>query len=145
MGSHGVRQNWSDLACMRALEKEMATHSSIFAWRIPGTEEPSGLPSMGSYRVGHNWSDLAAAAAFWMSRRKAAPSERKLPLSPSSSVLIGLWRDDCGVDRSREGPRSQPSPRPIQKHISHSSPGGDGDWFLLWLMCWDSEPWLQRA
>ena len=45
------------------MEKEMATHSSIFAWRIPGTEEPSGLPSMGLYRVGHDWSDLAAAAA----------------------------------------------------------------------------------
>ena len=38
----------------------MATHSSTLAWRIPGTEEPSGLPSMGSHRVGHNWSDLAA-------------------------------------------------------------------------------------
>ena len=37
-----------------ALEKEMATHSSILAWRIPETEEPSGLPSMGSHRVGHN-------------------------------------------------------------------------------------------
>ena len=36
-----------------ALEKEMATHSSILAWRIPGTGEPSGLPSMGSHRVGH--------------------------------------------------------------------------------------------
>ena len=46
-----------------ALEKEMATHSSILAWGITGTEEPSGLPSMGSHRVGHNWSDLAAAAA----------------------------------------------------------------------------------
>ena len=41
----------------------MATHSSILAWRIPGTEEPSGLPSMGSHRVGHDWSDLAAAVA----------------------------------------------------------------------------------
>ena len=37
-----------------ALEKEMATHSSILAWRIPGTGEPGGLPSMGSHRVGHN-------------------------------------------------------------------------------------------
>ena len=41
----------------------MATHSSVLAWRIPGTGEPGGLPSMGSHRVGHNWSDLAAAAA----------------------------------------------------------------------------------
>ena len=41
----------------------MATHSSILAWRIPGTEEPSWLPSMGSHRFGHDWNDLAAAAA----------------------------------------------------------------------------------
>ena len=46
-----------------ALEKEMATHSSALAWRIPGTAEPGGLLSMGSHRVGHDWSDLAAAAA----------------------------------------------------------------------------------
>jgi len=46
-----------------ALEKEMATHSSVLAWRIPGTGEPGGLPSMGSHRVGHDRSDLAAAAA----------------------------------------------------------------------------------
>ena len=45
-----------------ALEKEMATHSSVLAWRVPGTGEPGGLPSMGSHRVGHDWSDLAAAA-----------------------------------------------------------------------------------
>ena len=45
------------------LEKEMATHSSVLAWRIPGTGKPGGLPFMGSHRVGHNWSDLAAAAA----------------------------------------------------------------------------------
>ena len=46
-----------------ALEKEMATHSSVLAWRIPGMGEPGGLPSMGSHRVGHDWSDLVAAAA----------------------------------------------------------------------------------
>ena len=46
-----------------ALEKEMAPHSSVLAWRIPGTGEPGGLLSMGSHRVGHDWSDLAAAAA----------------------------------------------------------------------------------
>ena len=63
MGLHRVGHDWSDLACAHALEKEMATHSSILAWRIPGMEEPGGLPSMGSHRVGHDWSDLAAAAA----------------------------------------------------------------------------------
>ena len=51
-----------------ALEKEMATHSGVLAWRIPGTGKPGGLLSMGSCRVEHDWSDLAAAAAapsFW--------------------------------------------------------------------------------
>ena len=47
----------------QALEKEMATHSTVLTWRIPGTGEPGGLSSMGSHRVGHDWSDLAAAAA----------------------------------------------------------------------------------
>ena len=41
----------------------MATHSSVLAWRIPGTVEPGWLPSVGLHRVGHDWSDLAAAAA----------------------------------------------------------------------------------
>ena len=45
------------------LEKEMATHSSVLAWKIPGTGEPGGLPSIGSHRVGQDCSDLAAAAA----------------------------------------------------------------------------------
>ena len=48
-----------------SLEKEMATHSIALAWRIPGTAEPGGLPSMGSHRVGHDWSDLAAAVAVF--------------------------------------------------------------------------------
>ena len=42
----------------------MATHSSVLAWRIPGTGEPGGLPSMGSHRVGHHWSNAAAAATY---------------------------------------------------------------------------------
>ena len=47
-------------------EKEMATHSCILAWRIPGTGEPGGLSSMGSHRVRHDWSNLAAAAdSLW--------------------------------------------------------------------------------
>ena len=66
---HGVSksQTWlSDFTFtshFHALEKEMATHSSVLAWRIPGTGEPGGLPSVGSHRVRHDWSDLAAAAA----------------------------------------------------------------------------------
>ena len=54
---------WLHFGChFHALEKEMATHSSVLAWRIPGMGEPGGLPSMGSHRIGHDWSDLAAAA-----------------------------------------------------------------------------------
>ena len=45
-----------------ALEKEVATHSSVFAWRIPGMGEPGGLPSMGSHRVRQDWSNFTAAA-----------------------------------------------------------------------------------
>ena len=65
---HGVTEGWTQLSDFtftfhfHTLEKEMATHSSVLAWRIPGTGEPGGLPSMGSHRVGHDWSDLAAAA-----------------------------------------------------------------------------------
>ena len=51
----------------------MATHSSVLAWRFPGTAEPGGLPSMGSHRVGHDWSDLAAAAAAY--RLEVGPTE----------------------------------------------------------------------
>ena len=66
---HGVatsRTRLSDFTFIfhfHSLEKEMATHSSVLAWRIPRTGEPGGLPSMESHRVGHDWSDLAAAAA----------------------------------------------------------------------------------
>ena len=49
---------------MLGLEKEMATHSSVFAWRIPGMGQPGGLPSMGSHRVEHDGSTLAAAACM---------------------------------------------------------------------------------
>ena len=47
-----------------ALQKEMATHSSVLAWRIPGPGEPGGLLSMGSHRVGHDWSYLAAILLY---------------------------------------------------------------------------------
>jgi len=66
---HGVAkgQTWlSDFTLtfhFHALEKDMATHSSVLAWRIPGVGEPGGLPSIGLHRVGHDWNDLAAAAA----------------------------------------------------------------------------------
>ena len=73
---HGVAEgrtrlsNFTFTFHFHALGKEMATHSSVLAWRIPGTGEPVGLPSMGSHRVGHNWSDLAAAAAAATTTRR---------------------------------------------------------------------------
>ena len=57
---HGVAKSWTRLSDFtftfhfHAFEKEMATHSSVLAWRIPGTGEPGGLPSIGSHRVGHD-------------------------------------------------------------------------------------------
>ena len=66
---HGVTKSRKQLSDFiftfhfHALEKEMAIHSSVLAWRIPGMGEPGGLPSIGSHRVGHDWRDLAAAAA----------------------------------------------------------------------------------
>ena len=61
----------------------MATHSSVLAWRIPGTEKPGGLPSMGSHRVGHDWSDLVAAAA-------AAAVTQEKAMAPHSSTFA--WK-----------------------------------------------------
>ena len=64
---HGVAQSRTRLSDFpftfhfHALEKEMATHSNVLAWRIPGMGEPGGLLSMGSHRVGHDWRDLAEA------------------------------------------------------------------------------------
>ena len=55
-----------------ALEKEMATHSSVLAWRIPGTGKAGGLPSMGSHRVRHDWSDLAVVAAVDSNGRRSS-------------------------------------------------------------------------
>ena len=68
------------------MEKEMATHSSILAWRILWTEELGGLPSMGSHGVGHDWSDLAAAAAAeGHENATSSSSVKKEHLKPSKS------------------------------------------------------------
>ena len=67
---HGVLKSWNWLSDFtfnfhfHSLEKEMATHSSVLAWRILGTGEPGRLPPVGSHRVGHDWSNLVAAACM---------------------------------------------------------------------------------
>ena len=67
----------------------MATHSSVLAWRVPGTGEPSGLPSMGSRRVGHYWSDLALALTFYTVRLIMFPSW--LAIKIIFYFLSGYW------------------------------------------------------
>ena len=90
---HGIaesRTRLSDFTCtfhFHALEKEMAIHSSVLVWRIPGTGEPGGLLSMGSHRVGHNWSDLAAAAAVYIC---PCYSQSASPSSPTRSCLFSM-------------------------------------------------------
>ena len=67
---HGVAKSWTRLSDFpltfhfHTLEREMATHSSVLSWRIPGIGKPGGLPSIGSHRVRHDGSGLAAAAAM---------------------------------------------------------------------------------
>ena len=80
----------------------MATHSSVLAWRIPGSGEPAGLPSMGSHRVGHDWSDLATATAAeeGARRRRWHPTPALLPgKSHERRSLVGRspwgrWESD---------------------------------------------------
>ena len=83
---HHLLKTLSFLQCLflpflTSISKEMATHSSVLDWRIPGTGEPGGRLSMGSHRVGHDWSDLAvtaAAAGNWATESRS-PKHKLLP------------------------------------------------------------------
>ena len=92
---HGVAKSlvvctsWWSALHFHSLEKEMAPHSSVLAWRIPGTGKPGGLPSMGLHRVGNDWSDLAAAAADEVHERKEFSEPRGLHL-PIHRMLNSL-------------------------------------------------------
>ena len=89
---HGVAKSQTRLSnftfsfYFHALEKEMAAHSSVLAWRIPGTGEPGGLPSMGLHRVRHDWSDLAAAANYFLG----------FSMYGSFKLLMNSWLSLCG-------------------------------------------------
>ena len=63
-GMYHNEENEFDITYIPYLEKEMATHSSILAWRNPWTEEPGGLLSRGSHRVGHDWSDSSSSSCI---------------------------------------------------------------------------------
>ena len=91
------------------LEKEMATHSRVLAWRIPGTGEPGGLPSMGWHRVWHNWSDLAAAAAgavLWSIVSENNPVE-----TPGAQLLSGVLLFSTPQTVACQAPLSMGFPR----------------------------------
>ena len=94
-------------------EKEMATHSSVLAWRIPGTEEPGGLSSMGSHRAGHDWSDLAAAAVILNSPLASHLMNMKCSLS-QVAMLVGLegkLLTHIGIEISKQFRDILPLPR----------------------------------
>ena len=76
-----------------ALEKEMATHSRVLAWRIPGLGKSGGLPSLGLHRVGHDWSDLAAAVAVG------------IPSPPLAFLVVMLPKAPLTLDSRMSGSR----------------------------------------
>ena len=98
MGSLRVGHDWATSLSLftfmlhfHALEKEMATHSSVLAWRIPGTGEPGGLPSLGWHRVGHDWSDLAAAAIINIILSYFLKSNHFIVILQNFSYLKNCW------------------------------------------------------
>ena len=120
---HGVSKSrtWlSDLTFtfhFPALEKEMATYSSVLAWRIPGTGEPGKLPSMGSRRVGHDWSDLAVAHANMGFPGGTSGKESSWQCRKHEKWVQSLGQED-----------------PLEKGMTtHSS-------ILAWRILWTEEP-----
>ena len=106
----------------------MATHSSVLAWRIPGTGEPGGLPSMWSHRVGHDRSDLAAVAGLGKSHTSDLKSRffslhhqrhsAKIHWAPTSAGHILSTTPKLGQDRA-----PPPTPNPsLGDHLIHSLP-----------------------
>ena len=88
------------ISISRSLAKEMATHSSSLAWRIPWTEKPGRLQSMGSQRVGHNWSNLACTHAPTMTGRYLW----FLPVKKSWDLLYDTGScTQCSVTTERDG------------------------------------------
>ena len=103
---HGVAKSRTPLSDFtftfrfHALEKEIATHSSVLAWRIPGMGEPGGLPSLGSHRVGHDWRDLAVGSTQTNQLQLFMDMswEREL-LQPEGTCpwLAGVYKNSRGI------------------------------------------------
>ena len=148
-----------------ALEKEMATHSSVLAWRIPGTGEPGGLPSMGLHRVGHDWSDLAVAVAAvsipGLGRSPGESESESCSVMSSSLPPLGLYSpqnspgQDTGVGslsllqqifQTQESNQDLPHCRRILYQLScEGSPPLEKEMathssILAWRIPWTEEP-----
>ena len=110
-----------------------ATHSSVLAWRIPGTGEPSGLPSMGSHRTGHDWSDLAAAAAEW-----CLP-----PVHLILSPCLNGCTDGRGVHQGSELRRVKEGPHQTEAAERASWPWAQvcSQPVVLWPQSWKAQVW----
>ena len=106
-----------------ALEKEMATHSSVLVWRIPGMGEPGGLLSMGLHRVRHDWSDLAAAAAAEPMSQKSSVICLSIPSSPCQPETVTHWAAFNGF------------PCSSQSFSLKHSPQGEGTLLYCWWEC----------
>ena len=154
---HEVAKSWTWLGDFtftfhfHALEKEMTTHSSVLAWRIPGTGEPGGLLSMGSHRVRHNWSDIAQQQHvctniyyFFLS----------FPHSFLPFLLLSLsWICTHTFFKYRNVKYLRAMYLPISPHGHHSWPWtwdisfwplrfmmGENDWRRNWVLFWLVEP-----
>ena len=109
---HWGSDNWATSLSLftfhlHALEKEMATHSSVLAQRIPGTGEPGGLPSMGLHRVGHDWSNLAAAATGSHSDSTEKSKAKRIQhyqtsfTTNSKGISLGEWEGGKATTRNK--------------------------------------------
>ena len=117
-GSLKVRHDWTtSLSLFTFMEKEMATHSSVLAWKIPGTGEPHGPPSMGSHRVRHDWSNLAAAAVAIHERCIMCNFTYMVQFSSATQLRPTLWPH--GLQHLRL-PCPSPTPRAWSKSCSSS-------------------------
>ena len=91
------------------LEEDMATHSDILAWRIPGTGKPGGLPPMGSHRVGHA-REVPCSALKGQAPRRAVCGTRGSLRTQGSATSSSIWREDPGL-LSRPCRKRRPSAR----------------------------------